>query len=87
MSSLFNWLLGGACIPCLVVKMLSEVFLGMGQLCLFLSTRTSSKPADYRYRRSTVCVVSELCAFCAGNIICVIASITTLLARNALLFR
>ena len=87
-SSLFSWLLDGACFPCLVVKMLSEVFIGVGRLCLFLSTRTSNKPVDYRYSRSTVCVVSQLCAYCASNIICVIASsINLLLGRNVLLLR
>lgn len=59
----------------------------MGWLNLSLSTRTSCKPVDYRYRRSTVCIVNPLCAVCASNIIRVIASVTVMLRRNILAFR
>ena len=84
--SFFSWLLDGVCFPCLVLKMLSGVLIGVGRPCLFLSAQTSSKPADYRYSRSTVRVVSQLCSVCASSIICVIVSITLLLGGNVLVF-
>ena len=86
-KSYFCWLLDGVCFPCLVLKMLSGVLIGVGRPCLFLSARTSSEPADNRYSRSTVRVVSRLCSVCASNIICVIVSITLLLGGNILVFR
>ena len=64
-----------------------RVFIGVGWLSLSLSTRTSCKPVDYRYSRSTVCIVNPLCAVCAGNIIHAIASVTVMLRRNVLVFR
>ena len=64
-----------------------RVLIGVGWLCLLRPTQKPCKPADYRYRRLTVCIIIPLCEVCVTNVMCVTVSVTTTLSRNVLVFR
>ena len=82
-SSLFSCLMDGTCLPCLAVKMVSgegSLMMWGGSVCC-KPLRTPCKPVDYRYSRSTTCIVIPLCEVCTA-----IMSVSLTLSRNVLLF-
>jgi hypothetical protein len=77
-SSLFNRLMDGACLPHLAVKMPNEegsLLIWGGCIC-HNPQGPPCKPMNYRYSRLTVCTVSPLCEVCVSNVIYVAVTLS-----------